>query len=169
MKHSDDVARAPSRSPRGLDAARRLAWILDDLVRIPGTKIRVGLDPLLGLLPGGGDAGTALVSTYTIVAAYRLGAPPEVIFRMGVNIAFDLLVGVVPVIGDLFDVGWKANRKNVALLERYVAAPQPVRRRSRVLVIAVLLMIAVLLAGVAAMGVLVVGALLRWFLPGSAG
>lgn len=142
----------------GLETARRLAWLLDDLVRIPGTNIRVGIDPLLGLLPGGGDVAGGLASAYTIVAASRLGAPPSVILRMAGNVALDLLLGAVPLLGDLFDVGWKANRRNVALLERFVGTPQPVRRQSRLLLALVLIALALMLVGVIALSV----AIVRW-------
>jgi hypothetical protein len=133
---------------------------MDDLIRIPGTNIRVGLDPLLGLLPGGGDAAGGLVAAYTLLVAARVGAPPAVILRMAGNIGLDALLGVVPLLGDLFDVGWKANRRNVALLERYAEAPQPVRARSRLLVVVVLAALAVVLIGVAVVSVAVV----RWLI-----
>jgi hypothetical protein len=139
---------------------RQLARVLDDLIRIPGTDIRVGLDPLLGLLPGGGDLAGGLIAAYTLMVAARVGAPPSVMLRMAGNIALDALFGIVPVLGDLFDVGWKANRRNVALLERYVEAPQPVRARSRVLVVVILAALLVVFIGVAAVSVAVV----RWLL-----
>jgi hypothetical protein len=139
---------------------RQLARVLDDLIRIPGTNIRVGLDPLLGLLPGGGDVAGGLIAAYTLMVAARMGAPPAVILRMAGNIAVDALFGIVPVLGDLFDVGWKANRRNVELLERYVDAPQPVRARSRMLVVVVLVVLALLLIGVAVVSVVVV----RWLI-----
>jgi hypothetical protein len=134
--------------------------VLDDLIRIPGTNIRVGLDPVLGLLPGGGDVAGGLIAAYTLMVAARVGAPPSVILRMAGNILVDALFGIVPLLGDLFDAGWKANRRNVALLERYVEAPRPVRARSRLLVVAVLAELAVLLSGVAVVSVAVV----RWLL-----
>ena len=140
---------------RGL---RRLARVLDDLIAIPGTNIRVGLDPLLGLLPGGGDLAGGVIAAYTLMVGARVGAPPSVILRMAGNIALDALLGVVPLLGDLFDVGWKANRRNVALLERYIETPQPVRARSRLLVGAVLVALVAVFVGVAVVGVAVV----RW-------
>lgn len=137
---------------------RQLARVLDDLIRIPGTNIRVGLDPVLGLLPGGGDVAGGLIAAYSLMVAARVGAPPSVLLRMAGNIALDALLGIVPVLGDLFDVGWKANRRNVALVEQYIDAPQPVRARSRVLLVIVLVALALLLIGVAVVSFAVV----RW-------
>ncbi|HEY0674448.1 MAG TPA: DUF4112 domain-containing protein, partial [Longimicrobiales bacterium] len=114
----------------------------------PGTKIRFGLDPLLGLLPGGGDAVTGAVATYAIVLAARLGAPPAVIARMAVNVLVDVATGTIPLLGDLFDVGWKSNRKNVQLLERYQAEPQKVKAASWVVVGVMLLLIVAAIVGV---------------------
>lgn len=103
-----------------LEAARRLARLLDDAIPIPGTSYRIGIDPLLGLVPGLGDVLGALLSGWLLVLARRLGAPASVLARMGLNIAVDALVGAVPVAGDLFDAGWKANVRNLRLLEGWL-------------------------------------------------
>jgi hypothetical protein len=131
-----------------LDRLRGIATVLDDAVRIPGTRIRFGLDALLGLLPGAGDAVTGAVAAYAIVLAARLGAPPVVIARMTMNVLIDVATGTIPVLGDIFDVGWKANRKNVQLLERYQAQPQKVKQGSWLMVIAMLLVILAAIVGV---------------------
>ena len=128
---------------------RRAARVLDELFRVPGTNIRFGLDSILGLLPGGGDFAGGALSAYVIVAAARLGAPPSLLVRMGANVLVDTLLGTVPVIGDLFDVAWKANRRNVELLEAFEGAPARTASRNRVvlvLVLGVLLLAAVLAA-----------------------
>ena len=141
----------PDRSPTEDQRSRmrdieRLAHLLDDLVPIPGTKIRVGLDSILGLLPGGGDLVGGALSAWILVAAVRLGAPPAVVARMGANVLLDTAVGVVPVLGDVFDVAWRANRRNVDLLGRYAAAPQEVHRSSRgVLAIVLVVLLAALI------------------------
>lgn len=96
---------------------RRWSRLLDAAFRIPGTRIRFGWDPLLGLVPGLGDLVTPLFSALLIVHAARLGLPRIVILRMLVNVGLDAVLGVVPVAGDLFDVAWKANQRNVRLLE----------------------------------------------------
>jgi hypothetical protein len=96
----------------------RLAWLLDDLFRIPGLRWRVGLDALIGLVPGIGDTITTAVSLYVLAAAVRSRVPRITVLRMALNLAIDHAVGAVPVVGDLFDVWWKANQRNVALLRR---------------------------------------------------
>ena len=132
----------------GLERLRGIATVLDDAVRVPGTNIRFGLDALLGLLPGAGDAVTGVVAAYAIVLAARLGAPPVVIARMTMNVLIDIATGTIPVLGDIFDVGWKSNRKNVQLLERYQAEPQKVRTSSWAIVFVLLLIIAAAIVGV---------------------
>ncbi len=134
--------------PNHMTRMRAIARILDDAVRVPGTKIRFGLDALLGLVPGAGDAVTGAVATYAIVLAAQLGASPAVIVRMAVNVLIDVVFGAIPLLGDIFDVAWKANRKNVQLLERYQANPQKVRRSSWLLVGLMLLIIAAAIVGV---------------------
>jgi hypothetical protein len=103
---------------------RRLSYILDESIVIPGINYRIGLDPILGLLPGGGDLACAVISSYIVYAAAQLGVPKFLLARMVKNIAIDTLVGSIPLIGDLFDVMWKANVKNVDLLEEYLLKEQ---------------------------------------------
>jgi hypothetical protein len=103
---------------------------MDQAVRIPGSPIRFGLDALIGLLPGIGDVVGGVISTWFLVTGARLGAPPAVLARMGLNVAVDALLGAIPLLGDLFDVGWKANVRNLALLEAHVSDPLATRRRS---------------------------------------
>jgi hypothetical protein len=131
-----------------LERLRGIATILDDAVRVPGTRIRFGLDALLGLVPGAGDAVTGAVAAYAIVLAARLGAPPVVIARMALNVLIDVATGTIPVLGDVFDVGWKSNRKNVQLLERYQQQPQKVSAASWAVVALVLLILLAAIAGV---------------------
>jgi hypothetical protein len=105
-----------------LKRIRLLSRLLDEQFRIPGTTYRVGLDGLLGLIPGVGDAAGALLSTYILYEAIRLGAPSTVLLRMIANIGIDAVGGVIPVVGDIFDMAWKTNKKNAALLHAYVAS-----------------------------------------------
>ena len=107
----------------------RLARLLDSEWRVPGTNFRFGLDALLGLVPGVGDSATALVSGAMMFAAWRAGAPFGALARMGLNIGIDWLVGLVPVLGDLFDVAFKANQRNMAILREVRAnARRPTER-----------------------------------------
>lgn len=91
---------------------------MDSRFGIPGTSWRFGIDGLVGLIPGIGDAAGALVSLYIVAEARRLGVRKSTLFKMVVNIALDAVAGAVPIIGDLFDFGWKANQRNVRLMER---------------------------------------------------
>ena len=105
------------------DGLERLAWLLDSAIVVPGTRFRVGLDALIGLIPGLGDLiGTAL-SAYIVAAAARRGLPRSVLLRMAFNVGLEAVVGVVPILGDLFDAAWKANQRNMALLRQYAAVP----------------------------------------------
>jgi len=111
--------------PRGLDALRRWARIFDSAFRIPGTRITFGLDPILGLIPGLGDVASPVFSLFFVWHGVRLGVPKVVLARMVLNVVIDSGVGWVPVIGDLFDFGWKANAWNLALLERHARLGPP--------------------------------------------
>src|SRR5919197_3697789 len=105
-----------------LKRVRLLSRLLDEQFRIPGTTQRIGIDGLLGLIPGVGDSAGALLSAYILYEAIRLGAPTSVLLRMIANIGIDTVVGAIPVAGDIFDIAWKANKKNAALLHAYLAS-----------------------------------------------
>jgi hypothetical protein len=102
-----------------LEALRRLQYLLDNAFRIPGTNLRFGWDPIVGLVPWLGDVLTALYSLTLLVNAHQLRVPRLIQIRMLVNTAIDVLVGLIPVVGDVSDVFWKSNAKNFALLERH--------------------------------------------------
>jgi Domain of unknown function (DUF4112) len=102
-----------------LDALRKVAQLLDSAFVVPGTSMRVGLDPILGLVPGLGDLISPLFTVGILWQARELGIPKVVQLRMIFNVAIDTVVGLVPVLGDLFDFAWKANDMNMALLERH--------------------------------------------------
>ena len=106
-------------APR-LARLRRLARLMDSSVGLPGTRFRLGLDSLFGLAPVAGDAASALVSLYIVWEARRMGAPKALVVRMLGNIAADTLGGSVPLLGDLFDVAFKSNLRNLALLEGWL-------------------------------------------------
>lgn len=111
--------------PRGLEALRRWARIFDSAFRIPGTQITFGIDPILGLVPGLGDMASPVFSLFFIWHGLRLGVPRVVLARMVLNVLIDSGVGAIPVVGDLFDFGWKANAWNLALLERHAMPGRP--------------------------------------------
>jgi hypothetical protein len=109
---------------RGLDLLRRWARLFDSAFQIPGTSIRFGIDPILGLVPGVGDLASPVLSLFMIWHGAKLGVPKIVLARMAFNALIDGLSGVVPVVGDLFDFGWKATEWNLALLERHAIPGQ---------------------------------------------
>lgn len=139
---------------RDLDNARALARVLDTAIGIPGTKLRFGLDALLGLIPGAGDAVSAALSGYIILAAARSGASRPVLTRMVGNVVVDTVIGSIPLLGDLFDVAFRANSRNVALLERLAADPVAVDRSSRRVGVVVVVILALVLIGIVTLGVL---------------
>lgn len=117
-------ALAAGTGDRSVEAAlRRLdrfAHLLDEAYRVPGTRWRVGLDGIVGLVPGIGDGLTLLLALYPVLEAYRLGARKRVLLRMLANAGLDGTIGAIPVLGDLFDVRFKSNRRNVDLLKRHL-------------------------------------------------
>ncbi|MFB6262152.1 MAG: DUF4112 domain-containing protein [Bradymonadaceae bacterium] len=122
----DSGAELAERSDRAIRSIRRLeglADLMDDSLEIPIVKYRIGLDPLLGLLPVGGDWVAWTASIYIFWEAIRLDAPRPLLFRMAWNLLVDLLAGTVPLAGDAFDAVFKANRKNVALLRDHLDLP----------------------------------------------
>lgn len=102
-----------------LAALQRWAVLLDSYFRVPGTRIRFGLDAILGLVPGLGDISTPAFAALLLIQAVRMRVPVVVQARMVLNAGLDMLLGLVPVLGDLVDIGWKANLRNLALLERH--------------------------------------------------
>jgi hypothetical protein len=144
-----------TREPAQLERLRAMSRLLDSAFTIPGTRYQFGLDALIGLVPGLGDALSAVFSGYLVLQASRLGAPRSVVTRMIGNVAIDTIVGWIPLLGDLFDVVWKSNVRNMALLEdhlRHPAAAKAGSRRALLLLGGILL---VSLAGAVALSVLV--------------
>lgn len=149
-----------SRSDEVRHKLRRLAWLLDNSVPVPGLNFRIGLDALLGLIPGFGDAAGVVLSSYIVHEAWRLGVPRSVLLRMGLNIVIEGVVGAVPLLGDVFDAAWKANVRNVALLEAHMHHPQRTAQASRMLIFGLTLVVIAIVAGALAIGWLV----LRWIM-----
>jgi hypothetical protein len=141
-----------------LSRARALTRLLDSAAAIPGTGIRFGLDPILGLVPGLGDIAGAALAGYLVLLAQRLGAPRAVVLRMLANVALDTAGGTIPVLGDAFDVAFKSNSRNLALLERALETPTQTKRASRLVVAATLVGLTLLVAGGIAVAVFVIRA-----------
>lgn len=145
---------APSASPAVPERLRTLGWLLDESIPIPGTGRRIGLDAVAGLAPGVGDALTSVLSAYIVVEAARLGVGAPVLARMVMNVAADTVIGSVPLLGDLFDAGWKSNSRNLALLHAEVERPGSARRGSAGVVAGVVLALLLVLAGLGTLGFL---------------
>lgn len=141
---------------------RSLAWVLDNSIPLPG-GYRIGLDPIIGLVPGLGDAIGALISAYIINEARSLGAPRSILMRMMGNVVMETIVGAIPFAGDLFDAAFKANMRNLTLLEKYQLDPIGSRRSSRLFVFGFSVLLALLVLAIVAIPVLIIVALVQAF------
>lgn len=141
---------------------RRISQTMDEAFRLPG-GYRIGFDGIIGLIPGFGDTAGAIVSSYIIAEAARLGVPSRILALMIYNVLVETIIGFVPVLGDLFDFAWKANLRNVRLLERHMGehpgGPEAQRRLVRV----VLFVLALLVIGVVTISILVVAGVISLF------
>ncbi len=108
-----------------LNRIRKLSRLMDTAIGIPGTKFRIGLDPILGLVPGAGDLVTTAFSAYIIYLATRFSIPGEDLRKMLFNIGLEAVVGTVPLVGDFFDAYYKSNIRNLAILEKHLQATEP--------------------------------------------
>ncbi|HEY9737078.1 MAG TPA: DUF4112 domain-containing protein [Trichocoleus sp.] len=124
-------APAASAVPARIARLRSLSHWLDSAIAIPGTRFRFGLDPIIGLLPGGGDTAGLLFSAYIVLEAARLGASKSMLSNMAFNILLETVAGTVPVVGDIFDATWKSNVRNMRLLEEHLQLPPENRRNNR--------------------------------------
>lgn len=118
-----------------------IAALLDDMFRIPGTRIRFGLDALIGWIPGIGDAAAGIASFFIVFAAWRRGAQSITLVRMIANVLLETTIGAIPVAGDLFHVFWKANRRNYRLLIREKEQPGSSTGRDRMFLAVILFMV----------------------------
>ena len=122
-----------SHAPR-LKRLRQLSQLLDGAIVIPGTKQRIGLDPILGLIPGGGDTVSAALSGYIIIEAAQMGLPRKALMQMVTNLVIDTVVGSVPVLGDVFDVFSKANLRNMQIVESHTKTPAPIAKTDKLFI-----------------------------------
>jgi len=133
-----------TRAERFRAAERRIGRVthaLDELIAVPGTPIRVGLDPIVGLIPIVGDAVAGVVGAWVIGEAARFGIPRIVVGRMVVNLVVDLAIGAIPVLGDLFDVAFRANSRNLALFRRHALEPDASTRGDQAFFVGVVLLL----------------------------
>jgi len=138
-----------------------LAYWFDQAFRVPGTSWRFGLDALIGLFPGVGDAVTAFVGAYGVIIARQLGAPASVQARMLLNLFIDTTIGAIPFLGDLFDFAFKSHVRNLALLESWLASPRKTQRSSSLLLAVMLLALVALLVGAVWIAFITVRALIH--------
>jgi hypothetical protein len=157
--HNSPLKVAPNHP--ALQRVRTLSRLLDNAIPIPGTRFRLGLDPVLGLLPGAGDFVGAALSVYMVIEAARFGLPRKTLVQMVTNLVLDSVGGSVPVLGDLFDATWKANSRNLALLEAHVATPEPVKAADRRFVIFIVLALLLLLVGIGVVATLLISWVVR--------
>lgn len=121
---------------------------MDSQFRVPGTDVKFGLDALLGLIPGAGDFATFLISGYMVTVMAKNGASGFVLARMVLNIVIDSLIGAIPILGDIFDVAFKANQRNIALMQQHYVEGRHKGGAWKVIV-PVLLMLLILIGGLA--------------------
>jgi len=140
-----------------------IALLMDDLVRIPGTSFRFGIDPLIGLIPGLGDTGSAMVSALALIQAARQGLPKIILARMSLNILLNELIGVVPVFGDAFSFWFKSNARNYRLIQEHAGAPRKARGSDWLFVVGVLVALVLIVCAGIAISLLVVQQVIRLF------
>jgi hypothetical protein len=161
----DDQVQDDGRAARGtreLERLRAIARLFDQAFGIPGTRWRFGIDALFGLVPGLGDVIGALVAVYALHVARTLRAPGTIQLHMLGNIALDALVGTVPLVGDVFDFVFKAQTRNLALLDDWMAKPEPTARRSRRGLLLLPLAVLTVFIGLTVLGVWVLYLLFGW-------
>ncbi len=156
------IALQPAQQKR-VQRVRQLAKLLDEAILIPGTNKRIGLDPIIGLIPGGGDTVTMLMSAYIVVEAALLGLPATTLLQMVGNIVIDALAGTVPVVGDLFDVVSKANTRNLKLLDAHLAQPEFRAKSDKLLVIFIVMLLVTVIVSFGLLAALVFSLALKLF------
>ena len=147
--HIPEVIEPDEKLPADLVALRRFAFLMDEMFRVPGTPFRIGVDALLGLIPGIGDIIGGVLSTWIVAGALRHRVPASIIVRMVFNIAADLLLGAVPVAGDVFDFMFEENVKNMRLLEKYRDRRRPPRSTAAIALVAIAIALFVALFAIA--------------------
>jgi hypothetical protein len=156
--------RASTLDPAVLERLRRFSYWLDEGIPIPGTRIRIGLDPILGVIPGAGDAAGAILAGAIVVESLRQRISRYAVVRMAANVVIDTVIGSIPVLGDLFDAGWKSNQRNLAILERHIAESPGSKQEDRAFVLLIGGALLVVCAGVIVLALMLTAKVLRWVL-----
>ncbi|MBE9124056.1 DUF4112 domain-containing protein [Tychonema sp. LEGE 07199] len=160
----NSAANSPNKSQTAsLRRLRQISHLLDNAIPIPGTRYRIGLDPILGLIPGGGDLVGSIFAGYIVFKSAQMGVPQETLIKMAANIVFDTVAGTVPVAGDLLDVAWKANVKNIELLDAHLGSPEPSKKADWLFVAALLLGLILIMGGMIFLSVMLFGWLFQVF------
>ncbi|NRB07838.1 MAG: DUF4112 domain-containing protein [Richelia sp.] len=150
-----------------LKRLRLFSRLLDKAIPIPGTNVGIGLDPILGLIPAGGDFLGVVLSAYIIFESARLGASKKILGKMVSNIVIDALLGVIPILGDIFDIAWAGNQRNMALLEQHLqSSPHGVEKADKLFLFLLVIGLLLLAVGVVAFAIIVMR-LLWVFITGS--
>src|SRR3954467_11897053 len=143
-----------------------IAFVMDDVLRVPGTRFRFGLDPLIGLIPGIGDTTSALVSGFALIQAVRLGVPKILVARMALNVLVNEVIGIVPVVGDAFSFWFKSNARNYDIIKNHRLGANPPRRSDWIFVIGILVVVFLIVCAGIAVSFLFLGALARFLAGG---
>jgi len=156
-------------SPQLAPELQLLADWMDGVFRVPGVGWRFGLDAILGFVPGIGDTATSVASLYILTAAHRYGVTRTTLLRMALNVVLDAVVGMIPLVGDVFDVYWKSNQRNVEILKRHMLAvpseQRQLQRADRWFVVLLVAVLALLMVG----SIIIAAMLLTWLLGTIAG
>ncbi|MEO0413535.1 MAG: DUF4112 domain-containing protein [Verrucomicrobiota bacterium] len=122
MSEEQDLAPATAKEQLREKArtSKRIAWLLDECIRIPGTKIKFGLDPIIGLIPGAGETTATIIGASVLADAGKKGIPIRTLFKMGGNMGFNAIIGAIPGVGDLFSVWFKSNSRNYKMLQEFM-------------------------------------------------
>lgn len=157
MIHIPEVIEPDEKLPPDLVALRKFSILMDEAIGLPGTRFRFGLDPLLGLIPGFGDVISALLSAWIVAGALRHRVPMPKIIRMVFNILLDMLVGEIPLIGDLFDFAFEENVINMRILMQYRNRRLPPRKLSEVAGTVAVIVLVILVVSILSLAALIAG------------